>query len=260
MLAEAEDCKNVKELEAWRLAIVDHVEKFMRPEYQSAALADVQRRLMQRFAQLRNPERSFRELLLQADKCQSERELLAWRSSLENSIETDMPPDMKQFALADVQRHFEGRMSQLHEHHITEARALGRIFADADKCMSEAELRLWRQRAASHIREYVSQAFQIPALGDMQMRFERRMKVLQRGPAYSNDGSGSSLPVSSPAERNTTIAMSEPHPAGSGSVVLMVLLGLGLPAVMAAVGSILRAHKAGHGTSGRLTDVRRLEA
>merc|ERR1712100_870151 len=63
------------------------------------------------------------------------------------------------------------------------AQVLANMFKESDNCKDESQLRDWRQRVASHIRANMPQRFQIPALGDMQMRFENRLDVLHRAEA-----------------------------------------------------------------------------
>merc|ERR1712070_979638 len=114
------------------------------------------------------------------------------------------------------------------------------MFKGSENCKDESQLRDWRQRVASHIRANMPQRFQIPALGDMQMRFENRLDVLHRAEANAKaaaEGKDVDAIVKLNADANTS------ENASHATSWMLVLAGLALPAVIAFAKAILQSSR-----------------
>jgi hypothetical protein len=115
---------------------------------------------------------------------------------------------------------------------------LAKLLAGPDECKSEAELKTWRQTAASYIKTHVVPAFRIPALGDMQMRYEKRLATLEhKTPPPKKSQSG----VEVVGALATASAASKTSESISKAPVMLVCLGLLLPALLSFVGAVFRA-------------------
>jgi hypothetical protein len=239
MLADASSCESITQLQGWHTAVTAYVQHSMRPEHRGFALADVQRRFLERQVQLRTRGKNMNELLADAKHCKSDIELEVWDSCARSFVDARMPPDMKSRALADVRKTFNMQLAEIHSSNGDSApEVLAKLLAGADECKSEAELKTWRQTAASHIKTHVVPVFRIPALGDMQMRYEQRLATLQHKiPPSKKSQSG----VEVVGALATASAASKTSESISKAPVMMVFLGLLLPALLSFVGAVFRA-------------------
>lgn len=267
---DATECHTLQELRAWRTQVLDHIQKFVPKPYQAFASKTVESKYRERHAQLVSrtvgstpaveiavPEVTaaisdagdhaqisniaaapsagvdLRRMLEEVVNCNTKEDLEVWRSRVREFVDQKLPQEFKPFALADMQRHYEIRVADLRKVSAPPngAQILAQMLADVDECGSEAELVIWRERVASHIRSRLPVRFQIPALGDMQMRFDRRLNLIQRA------GSSPQVDASAlPSSRSPDAASS----VGFGTFTV-VLGGLMLPACMAVVVAFFRA-------------------
>lgn len=271
MLNDAKQCESLEELEAWHHAISFHVENFTPPEHRTFASADVEKQFVQRRHELQlssktgmeppaATDQQFPQFLNGVDDCNSERELHAWHLAIIDFVKKKVPAQLQSLALADVEKRYQLRLAKVQAANTnvvgsslasnmgmtvalpptedSAPKVLASLLHGADLCKNEAELRDWRQRVASHIRENIPIRFQIPALGDMQTRFDNRLQVLRK--ADSNARSiAQGKDVDAIAKTQVDAALSS-SPGSSGIVVLG---GLALPAFVAFVGAALRARR-----------------
>jgi hypothetical protein len=239
MLADASSCESITQLQGWHTAVTAYVQHSMRPEHRGFALADVQRRFLERQVQLRTRGKNMNEMLADAKHCNSDIELEAWDSCVRSFVNAHMPPDIKPRALADVQKTFNRQLAEIHSSNgDSSPEVLAKLLAGADDCKSEAELKMWRQTAALHIKTHVVPIFRIPALGDMQMRYEKRLATLEhKTPPPKKSQSG----VEVVGALATASAASTTSESISKAPVMLVFLGLLIPALLSFVGAVLRA-------------------
>jgi len=264
---DATQCNTLQELQAWRVGVLDHIQKFVPKPYQAFASKSIENKYQERQAQLESdtvgtspltemaspevlvsrsdgadlamPPQSagtrLRHMLEEVVHCSSKQDLEAWRSRARDVVVEEFPQDLKPFALADVQRHYEIRLADLLNVSTapSDGRVLAQMLSEVDKCESEPELVVWREHVASHIRSRLPMSFQIPALGDMQMRFERRLDIIKRTAAKAQMHA-SAIPASGSDYTASFV--------GFGTFTV-VLGGLSLPACMAIIAAFCRARR-----------------
>lgn len=179
-----------------------------------------------------------RHMLEDVVSCKTEADLEAWRSKVRLFVDQELPQEFKPLALGDMQRHYEIRLGELRKvNTVSDGQMLSQMLADVDRCESEPELVIWREHVASHIRSNLPSRIQIPALGDMQMRFDRRLEMIQKSRSNSQ--------IDASAVPSTAGISDGVSSATSFGTFTLVLGGLTLPAFMAVFAAFVRArHKA----------------